>query len=212
VRLEKETFGPVLRAARERRGITLKQLASETKLSAELWAALEEGNLSRWPRQVFARSYIRDYADRVGLEADELVNEFCRLYPEWGDRRAERLIRGQAEIVSHDLDWEDLPAPERRRASDRELMEAPGFVSRHRTRILAVIFDMKVVFGGAGVGLALHYPFWPSLGVSAVAYMLASTAFAGRSIGLVISERVVRFFKAHPAGRRRLVSSRVDVA
>ena len=40
VRLEKETFGPVLRAARERKGVTLTQLAAETKLSAELWEAL----------------------------------------------------------------------------------------------------------------------------------------------------------------------------
>ena len=62
MRLEKETFGPVLRAARERRGVTLKQLAAETKLSVELWEALEENDLSRWPKRVFARSYVRDYA------------------------------------------------------------------------------------------------------------------------------------------------------
>jgi len=56
VRLEKATFGPVLRAARERKGVTLRQLAAETKISMELWTALEENNLARWPRQVFART------------------------------------------------------------------------------------------------------------------------------------------------------------
>ena len=50
VRLEKETFGPVLRAARERKGVSLKQLAAETKLSSELWEALEDNNLGRWPK------------------------------------------------------------------------------------------------------------------------------------------------------------------
>ena len=119
VRLEKDTFGPVLRAARERRGVTLKQLALETKLSVELWEGLEENDLSRWPKRVFARSYVRDYALRVGLDADEVVNEFCRLFPEWGDRRAERVIREKAEIIAHDLSWEDLPAAQPRRASDR---------------------------------------------------------------------------------------------
>ena len=150
VRLEKETFGPVLRAARERRGVTLKQLAAETKLSVELWEALEDNNLSRWPKRVFARSYVRDYAERVGLDADEVVNEFCRLFPEWGDRRAERVIREKAQIIAHDLDWEDLPAPENRRASDRAAAPRPGFFgaaprasSRDRDRRIA----------GAGRGL-----------------------------------------------------------
>src|SRR5688500_19349210 len=65
VRLEKETFGPVLRAARERKGVTLTQLASKTKLSAELWAAIEDNNLARWPKRVFASSYMSVYADVV---------------------------------------------------------------------------------------------------------------------------------------------------
>ena len=72
------------------KGVTLRQLAAETKLSVELWEALEDSNLARWPTRIFARSYVRDYAERVGLDPDEVVNEFCRLFPEWGDRRAER--------------------------------------------------------------------------------------------------------------------------
>src|ERR1700737_4894168 len=110
MRLEKETFGPVLRASRERRGITLEQIAAETKLGSELWADLEDNNLSRWPRQIYARSYVRDYALRVGLDAEDTVNEVCRLFPEWGDRRAERLIRRQAAIVAHVLHGKNLPA------------------------------------------------------------------------------------------------------
>ncbi len=211
VRLEKATFGPVLRAARERKGVTLKQLASETKLSVELWTALEENNLSRWPRQVFARSYVRDYAERVGLDADEVVNEFCRLFPEWGDRRAERLMRGHADIVSHELDWEDLPAPERRRASDRAAAEAPGIFGRHRTRIIAMFFDLKICVGAGSIGALLGFRFWPSLSVAALAYMTLSTAIAGRSLGLVVSEWLIRAFKSWP-GTRRLASSRAKTA
>ena len=71
MRLEKATFGPVLRAARERRGVSLAQIAAETKLGVELWADLEDSNLSRWPRQIYARSYVRDYALRIGMDADE---------------------------------------------------------------------------------------------------------------------------------------------
>jgi transcriptional regulator with XRE-family HTH domain len=207
VRLEKATFGPVLRAARERKGVTLRQLAAETKISVELWTALEDNNLARWPRQVFARSYVRDYALRVGLDAEEVVNEFCRLFPEWGDRRAEKIMRGHAEIVSHKLEWEDLPSPDGRRSSDR--YEAPGFFSRNRVRILAIIFDLKVVFGAAALAVLLKFDFWPSLGLSAVTYSVASTAIVGRSFGLVVSEWMLRTLKSWPVARR-LVSWRVE--
>lgn len=211
MRLEKETFGPVLRAARERKGVTLTQLASETKLSAELWAALEDNNLARWPKRVFARSYVRDYAERVGLDADEVVNEFCRLFPEWGDRRAERVIREKAHIIAHDLAWEDLPAPEQRRASDRAASTAPGFLGRHRARLLAIAIDVPAVLGLGFAGVLAGFAYWPSTAVAAVSYSSLSTLFIGRTFGLVASEWILRTLQSLP-GARRLLSSRTENA
>ena len=210
MRLEKESFGPVLRAARERRGVTLKQLAAETKLSVELWESLEENDLSRWPKRVFARSYVRDYALKVGLDADEVVNEFCRLFPEWGDRRAERVIREKAQIIAHDLDWEDLPAPQQRRATDRTASQ-PGFLTRHRVRILGVAIDLPVMLGLGFAGGLLGFNYWTSTAAAAVAYSVAATAFVGRSFGLVASEWILRTLGAMPA-TRRFLSSRAQSA
>ena len=211
MRLEKETFGPVLRAARERRGVTLKQLASETKLSAELWEALEDNNLARWPKRVFARSYVRDYAERVGLDADEVVNEFCRLFPEWGDRRAERVIREKAQIIAHDLAWEDLPAPQHRRSSDRAASAAPGFFGRHRTRLFAVAMDASVILGLGFAGLRAGFSYWPSAAIAALLYSTLATFFIGRTFGLVASEWILKTLHALPA-TRRLLSSRTENA
>jgi transcriptional regulator with XRE-family HTH domain len=211
VRLEKETFGPVLRAARERKGVTLKQLAAETKLSAELWESLEENDLTRWPKRVFARSYVRDYALRVGLDADDVVNDFCRLFPEWGDRRAEHVIREKAQIIAHDLEWEDLPAPQQRRASDRANSQTPGFLMRHRVRILGIVIDAVAMFGPGCVGLLLGVNYWVATAIAASAYSLAGAAFLGRSFGLVASEWLLRTLGGRPA-TRRLVSSRAQNA
>ena len=72
---ERETFGPRLRAERERRGISLDTLASVTKVSADLWEGLERNDFSRWPSGIFARAFVRDYARAVGLDADEIVDE-----------------------------------------------------------------------------------------------------------------------------------------
>jgi transcriptional regulator with XRE-family HTH domain len=200
----------MLRAARERHGVSLKQIAAETKLGVELWADLEDNNLSRWPRQIYARSYVRDYALRIGMDADEVVNEFCRLFPEWGDRRAEKLIRGHAAIINHDLVWQDLPAKEQRRASDRAGRSRPSLFMRHRTRIIAAAIDVVAVFAISYITVLFRAPFWPALAISALAYSTAATLFSTNGIGFIASTVLIRIMSAMPAARRRLVSSRVS--
>jgi transcriptional regulator with XRE-family HTH domain len=211
VRLEKATFGPMLRAARERRGVTLEQIAAQTKLSVELWADLEENDFSRWPKQIYARSYIRDYAMRIGLGADEVVDEFCRLFPEWGDRRAEKGMRGHAAIVNHDLDWQDLPTKEQRRESARPARARSGFFGRNRTRVLAAALDLAATLILAVAGPLLRFGFWPSLAVAALSYNLAGTLLSSRGVGLIASEWLIRTISSMPAARR-LISSRVEGA
>jgi transcriptional regulator with XRE-family HTH domain len=211
MRLEKETFGPVLRARRERKGITLQEIAAETKLGVELWADLEDNNLSRWPRQTYARSYVRDYAIRIGLDADDVVNDFCRLFPEWGDRRAEHLIRRQAAIVNHNFNWEDLPTTEPRRSTDQSA-GLPTIFGRHRARIIAAVFDLAVTLLYAYAGVLLGFAFWRSLAFAAVTYNTAGTLLSSRGFGLRVADSLIRVASSIPVARRFLVSSRVKAA
>jgi transcriptional regulator with XRE-family HTH domain len=104
---ERNAFGPNLRRLRIQKGVSLEQLAEMTKVSATMWAALERNDFSRWPNGIYARSYVRDYATAIGADPESTVDDFCRWFPQ-GDRRAEALIRGQAEIVGHNnLEWRD---------------------------------------------------------------------------------------------------------
>ena len=98
---DRDSFGPRLRAARERRGISLETIASVTNVSADLWEGLERNDVSRWPGGIFARSFVRDYARAIGLDEAEVVDEFCRLFPV-GDRRTRRIIEAHARIVGHE--------------------------------------------------------------------------------------------------------------
>jgi transcriptional regulator with XRE-family HTH domain len=107
---ERDAFGPNLRRTRTQRGVSLDQIAAATKVSAALWAGLERNDLKRWPTGIYARGFIREYARLIGLDPESTVDEFCRLFAQ-GDRRAERLIRGQAQIVNHPLNWEDNVPP-----------------------------------------------------------------------------------------------------
>ena len=114
---DRETFGPWLRSERERRGISLDTLASVTKVNADLWEGLERNDFSRWPTGIFARAFVRDYARAIGLDADDVVNEFCRLFS-IGDRRSRGLINAQANLIGHKLSYDDSGGCHRRASGD----------------------------------------------------------------------------------------------
>jgi len=128
---ERDTFGPRLRRERERRGISLETIAARTNVSIELWIGLESNDFSKWPGGLFARAFVRDYARVVGLDADEVIDDFCRLYP-IGDRRMTPTLRAQAELIGHDFEGGDEPrlipgGVDRRGAPDQAAgTERPG--------------------------------------------------------------------------------------
>jgi cytoskeletal protein RodZ len=94
--VERVLFGTRLRGARERRRLSLEHIADATKLSASIVAALEDGSCARWPIGVYSRSYVRSYAELVGLDPAETVDEFATLFPEVAFLEAERAaVRGR---------------------------------------------------------------------------------------------------------------------
>jgi hypothetical protein len=77
-----ESFGARLRQQRQRQAIPLTSIADETKISLSLLEGLERDDMSHWPAGIFRRSFIRAYAQMVGLEHDPVVREFLELYPD----------------------------------------------------------------------------------------------------------------------------------
>ena len=73
--------GSKLRAARERRGVSLRQIASATKISIGALEALERNDLARLPGGIFSRAFVRSYASEVGLDPDETIQEFLSQFP-----------------------------------------------------------------------------------------------------------------------------------
>lgn len=165
-----DDFGPRLRAEREARNISLGQLALKTKVSLELWEGLERNDFSRWPSGVFARAFVRDYAQVVGLDADAVVNDFCRLFP-IGDRRGARIVRAKAQMIGHEIQpdtVEFLPAGRERRKSGERRDASMPMTSVYRPRVLAAAIDLLCVASLALVASALLD-----------AGMLALTGFVG---------------------------------
>ena len=110
-----ETFVTQLRRHRQKNRVTLDEIAAEARVKPELLEALENNDLSDWPRGLYARALIRTYASFVGLDPLDTVDEFCRLLPH-GDRRAQATIQELAAIVAAPSEYRDeFPHPEDRR-------------------------------------------------------------------------------------------------
>jgi cytoskeleton protein RodZ len=75
-------FGGTLRAARERRGLSLRQIASATKISMITLEALERNDLARLPGGIFSRAFVRSYALEVGLDPETAIQEFMAQFPQ----------------------------------------------------------------------------------------------------------------------------------
>lgn len=75
------TVGERLREARERRGISLRQIAEETNVSVRSLEAIERNELDKLPGGIFTRGFIRSYASAVGLDPDGVVKQFLQDEP-----------------------------------------------------------------------------------------------------------------------------------
>ena len=75
-------FGDKLREARERRGLSLRQIANATKISMITLEALERNDIKRLPGGIFSRGVVRSYAIEVGLDPESTIEEFMGQFPQ----------------------------------------------------------------------------------------------------------------------------------
>ena len=85
---ELASFGEELKREREIRGISLKEISDETKISKRFLEALERNDHKTLPAPVFTRGFVRQYARYLGLNAEDMVNRYN--YGAAGDDRIEK--------------------------------------------------------------------------------------------------------------------------
>jgi cytoskeleton protein RodZ len=101
-------FGSRMRQAREQRGVSLRQIAEATKISASVFEALERNDISRLPGGIFSRAFVRSYAAEVGVDPEQTVREFLAQFPH------ENVTAGSPHVLIDDRD--------RRRLNPRAVM------------------------------------------------------------------------------------------
>lgn len=71
------TFGPLLRRTREQRGVTLDDVARETRLSKRYLIALEEEAIAKLPGGTYNRAYLKSYGTFLALDPEALLRDYA---------------------------------------------------------------------------------------------------------------------------------------
>src|SRR4030081_98242 len=112
-------FGRSLREARERRGVSLRQIAHATKIGMSALEALERNDISRLPGGIFSRAFVRSYAVEVGLDPEQTIKDFIAQFPHdampAGHPKAEEGGggRGAGDARKRPPDGDDVPETDR---------------------------------------------------------------------------------------------------
>src|SRR2546421_5017990 len=69
-------IGATLREARMRARIDISEIESETKIRAKYLRALENEEWDLLPGPTYVKSFLRTYADALGLDAKLLIEEY----------------------------------------------------------------------------------------------------------------------------------------
>ena len=162
------TFGEDLRREREMRGVTLEEISESTKISVRLLSALEADDFTKLPGGVFTRSFIRSYAQYLGLDEEHVLAEYKRSAQPGSDNDFSRLTAGK-------------PLPSRTGSQPRTLpwvvaavLLASGYaVYRYSHR------SLEVPIGVA----AMPVPSGPSSGGADSAALTGAQATAGTASG-----------------------------
>jgi transcriptional regulator with XRE-family HTH domain len=125
-------FGSKLRAARDQRGMSLRQIAARTKISISVLEALERNDVSRLPGGIFSRAFVRSYAVEIGLDPEEVIQDFIAQFP-------------------HDSVTAGHPQP--RQIEDYESVESDRRIASAFLKLIAIslpIAGVVLYFGTAG--------------------------------------------------------------
>ncbi len=137
----------LLREAREACGMTLEQASEITKVRIKYLAAIESGEFSVIPGEVYLKGFIRTYADCLGLDGGQVLLQYGEL----------RQARDTAAL--HQLEQERIGRMERARQERREKrLHALG-----RGVLAALIIAAAIVgvyYAGRALGLIHWEPTW----------------------------------------------------
>lgn len=74
-----ESFGDYLKKQRAATGKSLEEIARTTRISKRYLEAFEENRIRDFPETAFAKGFLRNYAQEIGLDSEECLSRYDQL-------------------------------------------------------------------------------------------------------------------------------------
>ena len=190
-------FGRRLRMERERRTITLASISDNTKISQSLLEGLERDDVSRWPSGIFRRSFIRAYAQAIGLDPDIVAREFLERFPDRADPQSAPESQGpvtpsrEPAVMQPVLRFFQPRLKSSRGTVVRLTIAAPAsaftggrILEEVKRRWAAAACDMGIVIAIAMLLFIVVNEFWRPFGMTALGYYVGSIVILGNTPGV----------------------------
>lgn len=71
-----KNIGEILKKAREEKGLTIEDIARETKIQIKYLKALEDGEFHIVPGKTYLKGFLKNYALVVGIKQNEIISKY----------------------------------------------------------------------------------------------------------------------------------------
>ncbi len=78
------TLGDKLRQAREARGISISEVAEQTRISSLYLQAIENNDYRTLPGGIFNKGFVKSFAKQVGIDEQEALQDYATILSEKG--------------------------------------------------------------------------------------------------------------------------------
>lgn len=97
------TLGEKLRQAREERGLSISEVAEQTRISALYLESIENNDYKPLPGGIFNKGFVKSYAKFVGIDDQEALQDYSRIIAaQGGDTNPEETKTYRPEVLTDD--------------------------------------------------------------------------------------------------------------
>src|SRR4030095_269631 len=96
------TLGENLRQSREERGISISEVAEQTRISSMYLESIENDNYKPLPGGIFNKGFVKAYAKYVGIDEQEALQDYARLVAQNEETAEDNQPKYRPEVLTDD--------------------------------------------------------------------------------------------------------------
>lgn len=96
------TLGEKLRQAREERGVSIREVAEQTRISAQYLECIENDDYRTLPGGIFNKGFVKSFARVVGIDEQEALQDYMQLIANQGSPVADEPKTYRSEVLTDD--------------------------------------------------------------------------------------------------------------